>query len=178
MDMQERAAVALLYPEDRTIESVMVKNLTLPRQLGEMLLQHYTDRMKIWQMLQLGDMLSVGAELGQQVDLDRFDDDTYSEFYHMVNSQCVAIARDCRKSTKPGRPQAFDGVDQWEMAHIDYRRYLYDPRLKENGIWLYGEPGISERRPGNRPNTLMPLKWTTSRWKRRQRMARAAAARA
>ena len=67
MYTEERAAVAIAYPGGRTVESVMVENLTLPHQLGEMLVRHYTDRMKIWQLVQLGDILSVGAELGPQV---------------------------------------------------------------------------------------------------------------
>ena len=172
MYTEERAAVAIAYPGGRTVESVMVENLTLPHQLGEMLVRHYTDRMKIWQLVQLGDILSVGAELGPQVGLDGYSEENYAEFYLLVNLRCVAAARGAGAS-----PQEFGRQEQWEFEHVDCHRYLYNPRIGENGMWLYGEPGFSEKPGEFRTNTMMPLSWSTGRWKRRQRMAKAAAAR-
>ena len=179
MHTEERAAVALVHPGKGTVKSVMVENLTLPHQLGEMLVRHYTDRIKIWRLLQLGDMLSVGVELGTAGGPGTLQ---RGELCRVLPAGEPAVR--LRRPGQQGRrrtgtpPGVRRRVDQWEMGHVDCRRYLYDPRIGESGIWLYGEPGISEKRSGMRPNTMMPLEWIISRWKRWQRMARAAAARA
>lgn len=157
IDMQERASVGLTYPGVRTVDSIMVENLVLPHHLGETLERHYTERLKIWGLVQLGNLLSVGEDLGKQVDIRDWRVENYEEFYLTIKTQCISVARDTPLSTKGRGTQTFARREEWEMENVHCHRYLYNPRLGTDGMWLYGEPGFSER-PGLKhlPNTMMP----------------------
>lgn len=137
----------MAFPTGR-VSSIEVANFGAPAGLGRMLEAHYQDRMKILGLLGLGDMLSIGRELGSKRQVEIREMQVGSPgFLELVNRQCVAVHRD-RGVELGERTSSRDhaSVDEWQWNCRKRHRYLYDGRHGGTGSWLYAEP--TQGRPG------------------------------
>ena len=136
----EKASVAVIFP-DGEVTAVTVTNLGGPSELGTMLQEHYLDRMKILGLIGLGNLLSVGRELGTAQSLERMDSRLENRnFQELVTRQCVAVARDRNGDQEKGQTQEYSGLYQWASENAGRHRYAYDGSRGGTGIWLYGAP--------------------------------------
>lgn len=156
MDTVERASVAIVVSREQVL-GIAVSNFGSPLELGEMLRRDYTDRLKIWSLVQMGNMVSVGTELGQRVDLSKFDRTMENDdFRALVNRQCIARMRDRGEEPRQNRPVEYGSSMEWEWANAERHRYLYDPQYQGGG-WLYAGPRECRRAGPKRPEPLSDL---------------------
>ena len=162
MESVEKASVAIVVRREQIL-GVDVLNFGDPLALGAMLRRDYNDRLKIWSLIQLGNMMSIGEELGQQVDLESYNQTMKDErFRLLVNRQCIAKIRDRGDDPEKQGCREYRSTLAWGSANIDRHRYLYDPHYGKGG-WMYGEPGIYNKPGPERPVPLTDLDWGMER---------------
>jgi|TARA_B110000238_G_C15857759_1_gene323840 hypothetical protein len=82
---------------------------------GKILLESYTDAAKIAAMVELGDLSSLGAAIGNQVAFDSPMD--------VREGQCVAYGRD--RGETDVAAQTFDNIDEFVTHFADGVDYMY-----------------------------------------------------
>jgi hypothetical protein len=109
--------------DDRTISVIYCHFDGYPSGVGQTLLNFYSEKNKIRELLKLGDISSLGKEIGEKHDFDNYKD----------NDDCVnAYHRDRGEEWENVKPGIFESVDEFlEKCHEDYT-YLF-----KNGQWFY-----------------------------------------
>jgi len=92
---------------------------------GRLLYEHWQDPVKILQLMQLGDLSSLGKEIGRQ-----------QNFSNRNNDWCLAYGRDRNESDVGARN--FENFDQYTM-YGDFAEYNY---VFRNGRWLVAEENL------------------------------------
>lgn len=113
--------------DDGSIQAVYCHWNGHPRYNGQILQDHYTDRDKIMQLISLGDLSSLGAEIGTKHD---FDD--------RPENECTFYGRDRGEKRRVDR--YFDGADDYADNFQSDVEYLY---LFTDGGWIIHIPGIT-----------------------------------
>lgn len=96
---------------------------------GSILHQHYQDPAKIEQLIALGDLSSLGAEIGTKHDFD-----------NAPRGECNFYGRD--RGEKGTEARVFKSFDNY-MLHAQFEEYDY---IFSNGVWyvqVYGRPLVS-----------------------------------
>lgn len=113
--MGTRSTIA--YREGDKIRAVYCHWDGYPSYNGRILQDHYQEARKIGQLIQLGDLSSLGAELGEQHSFDdRIDAETLAE------TRCTFYARDRGESDVGARE--FDDIPSW-LDHYSWSDYAY-----------------------------------------------------
>jgi hypothetical protein len=101
--------------------------------VGHMLMKHYRDVVKIDALMALGDLSSLGTELGEKHPFSRHDAHISNEVYdELYGNMCVAYGRD-RGESEVGSKIYADVDDYAENALRDLGgEFLY---LYEDGFW-------------------------------------------
>jgi hypothetical protein len=105
--------------------------------VGLMLMKHYQDVAKIDALMELGDLSSLGADIGEKHPFSRYDafmsdaisEETYNELY---SNMCLSYARD--RGELETRSKTYANIDVYaENALRDFGgEFLY---LYEDGFW-------------------------------------------
>lgn len=94
---------------------------------GRILQNFYQEARKIGQLIELGDMSSLGAELGTKHPFDeRLDVDTYAE------TRCTFYGRD--RGEEDTGSNEFDTIQAW-LEHYDWSDYAYLWNGREWLVW-------------------------------------------
>ena len=153
----QEAAVAIYLPQG-TVQSIEVRNLGDSLQLGRILERNYQDRLKVWRMIQLGNLLSIGEEIGEAVNLDRFVRSMKDDAFRLlVNRQCIAEVRDAGEPDRNGGIRQYPSLKEWGRDYVNRHRYLYHHYWKGSS-WLYGKPGVDDASSPEPPVVTLPLK--------------------
>lgn len=78
--MATRSTIAML-DDNGHVRTVYCHWDGYPSNNGRILVEHYTNPVKITRLLELGDLSSLGAELGEQHDFDSRTSDSWCKFY-------------------------------------------------------------------------------------------------
>lgn len=95
---------------------------------GRILQEHYTDPAKVAQLMRLGDLSSLGAELGEPHDFASREHDTWCKSYHRDRGELL--------------------MDTQAREFIDYQTYLdsaqseeFNYILRSDGVWYVSHDG-------------------------------------
>jgi hypothetical protein len=110
--------------EDGSFDSIYCHWDGYPSNNGKILLDHYTDQAKIDQLLQLGDLSSLGPEIGEKHDFDK-----------PPEGQCNFYGRD--RGEKKVKKQHFRNAQALAgMLKDSWTEWVYVFRVKD-GKWYY-----------------------------------------
>lgn len=109
--MGTRSTIAIQMP-DGTILRIYCQFDGYLKGNGKILQEHYSTPDKLMELIQMGDMSSLGPTLAE------------CEFYH----------RDCNKSIKETEAEEYGSVAEW-MGNIDYVFHEYNYIMMKNGKW-------------------------------------------
>lgn len=143
--MGTRSRIAVEQP-DGTFTSIYVHWDGYPLHQAPILLDHYTDRAKAEQLMALGDLSSLGEQLGERHD---FDDRSHDDW-------CVAYGRDRGETgTEASTSKTLDEL--FTLTKECGGEYLY--LLRQDGVWYFAEGGVSFfGMPASKaPSVLKPL---------------------
>lgn len=121
--MSTRSNIAKLN-EDGTSTLIYCHSDGYPSYNGRILLEHYTTDQKVDELLALGDISSLGPEIGVKID---FND------WEAGRNQCRAYGRDRGETEVEARTISFTSE-----AHLCEQEYLY---LWKNGEWYFSDHG-------------------------------------
>ena len=132
--MGTRSTIA--YKEGNKIRSVYCHWDGYLSHNGHILQNFYQEARKIGQLIELGDMSSLGAQLGEQHD---FNESCNAET--LADTVCTFYGRD--RGEHGVEACEFDTVQDW-LAHYGWSEYAY---LWINGEWLFwqGERDAEEQ---------------------------------
>jgi hypothetical protein len=122
--MATRSTIAIEYANG-TVEQVYCHWDGYLSNNGKILITHYRDAFKLEQMIRLGDISSLGAEIGEKHDFDDRCDD------------CTFYGRD--RGEKDVGPKLFQSFEDYKANH-QYEEYEYIYR--NDGEWyvsIYGK---------------------------------------
>lgn len=144
--MSTRSRVGLFVRDgegNKTIRSVYVHSDGYPMGVGQMLLSHWTDAAKIAGLIALGDLSTLGEEVGEKHDFDwrseaQFKGEGFWPNFDAIRADprykmCLAYARD--RGERGVDPQTHASVEEFLLAVTNCGGeygYLFDP---ENGGW-------------------------------------------
>jgi hypothetical protein len=113
--MGTRSTIA--YKEGNTIRAVYCHWDGYTSHNGRILQNFYQEARKIGQLIELGDMSSLGAQLGEKHPFDeRVDADTYAD------TRCTFYGRDRGEDGVDAKE--FDTIQAW-LEHYDWSDYAY-----------------------------------------------------
>lgn len=121
--MSTRSNIAKLN-EDGTATLIYCHSDGYPSYNGSILLEHYTTDQKVDELLALGDISSLGPEIGVKID---FND------WEAGRNQCRAYGRDRGEKGTEAQRKDFDFAE-----HLCEQEYLY---LWKNGEWYFSDHG-------------------------------------
>jgi len=127
--MATRSTIALEY-EDGTVRQVYCHWDGYLSHNGQILLQHYTDKEKVENLIDLGDLSSLAEEIGEEHDMDslekRRDHEDWCKFYGRDRGEADTEAR------------VFDSFKDYKENH-QYEEFEYI--LRRDGLWWVSEYG-------------------------------------
>lgn len=127
--MGTRANIAISHP-DGTVTAIYTHWDGYPDHHGPILQEHYTDPVKIEQLIALGALSVFGPEIGEKHDFDsRSEKD---------KGWCKAYGRDRGEEETSAVTHA--SVDAW-LEHGEYYNYLW----RDGAWWLYLRGAIAAR---------------------------------
>lgn len=127
--MSTRACICIVSPVDGCVHGIYCHNDGYPSGVGKTLVKNYTDPTKVYDLLALGDLSILGAEIGEKHSFDRTRFDDY------YTDQCTAYHR--------------DGGDKWsDLFFASVAEAIADDRFsycyffyETPGEWLYSKHG-------------------------------------
>ena len=127
--MATRSAIAIKYGRD-TIKSVYCHWDGYPEHNGRILQEYWFTRILINQLIEMGDISSLGATIGKKVEFDATPEYVQNDFEMAIPYQCVFYNRDRGENTsfRTFETEA-EFVEHYDEAGIEYF-YLFD-----NGVW-------------------------------------------
>lgn len=115
--MSTRAAVGIQHP-DGSIQAIYVHSDGYLDGVGKALAQHYTEPAKVEQLVKLGDLSSLGAEIGEKHDFN-----THWETLE-PRDWCLAFGRD--RGEKGTEAHSFASIEELrEWAAQVWAEYIY-----------------------------------------------------
>lgn len=140
-----RANIAQIHP-DGTGRFVYL-HYGDPLEYGGILLEHYQTEAQIRELLQLGDLSSIGPTVGVRVD---FDTAVYPNAFHTI--QCLAYHRDGNDPWEHCQPrQLTGGLEQFRQDADEMSRWLY-AHTPDGWAACRGEP---DSRWGSIPDAVL-----------------------
>ena len=129
--MATRSAIGILH-SDETVIGIYCHYDGYPSHVGKVLFEHYGED-KLKELLSLGNLSSIGPEIGVSNDFE-FRDQNFCTFY----------GRD--RQDQNAQAKVFSSIREF-MSHYNWSDYyyLYDMRL---GTWLYAPSGRPFRELG------------------------------
>lgn len=124
--MSTRSTIALEYP-DGTVKSVYCHFDGYLDNNGDILLKHYTDPVKVDQLMRHGAMSSLGAEIGVKQDFD-----SHSSW----NNTCLFYGRDRGESDVDA--YCFDDYDDY-LNNNPSEEFNYI--MRNDGVWYVDRDG-------------------------------------
>ena len=129
--MATRSAIAIKHGRN-TIKSVSCHWDGYPEHNGRILQEYWFTPILINQLIEMGDMSSLGATIGKKVEFDATPEYIQNDFEMAISYQCVFYNRDRGENTSSGTFETeADFIEYYDEAGIEYF-YLVD-----NGVW-YG----------------------------------------
>ena len=139
--MATRSAIAIKHGRN-TIKSVYCHWDGYPEHNGRILQEYWFTPILINQLIEMGDMSSLGATIGKKVEFDATPEYIQNDFEMAISYQCVFYNRDRGENTSSGTFETeADFIEYYDEAGIDYF-YLFD-----NGVWYvrdYRDAGWKE----------------------------------
>ena len=127
--MATRSAIAIKHGRN-TIKSVYCHCDGYPEHNGRILQEYWFTPILINQLIEMGDMSSLGATIGKKVEFDATPEYIQNDFEMAISYQCVFYNRDRGENTSSGTFETeADFIEYYDEAGIDYF-YLFD-----NGVW-------------------------------------------
>ena len=127
--MATRSAIAIKHGRN-TIKSVSCHWDGYPEHNGRILQEYWFTPILINQLIEMGDMSSLGATIGKKVEFDATPEYIQNDFEMSISYQCVFYNRDRGENTSSGTFETeADFIEYYDEAGIDYF-YLFD-----NGVW-------------------------------------------
>lgn len=130
--MATRSTIAVEL-EDGTVQQIYCHWDGYLEHNGAILQQHYTDPAKVQQLISLGDLSSLGAEIGEQHEFSnphKYGTPEYSEWQEQQQGFCTFYARDRGETGVAAR--VFKSFADYKKNH-QYEEYEYI--LRSNGLW-------------------------------------------
>ena len=125
--MATRSRIGIEEEEGR-VRSIYCHYDGYPEGVGAVLSKHYQDADKVRQLMELGDLSILGAEIGEKQDFNK---------RNSVEDWCLAYGRDRQETATDSRE--FDSAFHWwadsSTSFVDYV-YLY-----RDGKWFYWATG-------------------------------------
>ena len=127
--MATRGRIGIRNADD-SVDSIYCHRDNYPEHNGRILVEHYTDEAKVRELIALGSLSSLGAEIGEKHPFDNphgYGTAEYTAWQQRYSKMCTAYARDRgEKDCEPTHTQSVQG-----MLNIDSgEEYWY--------IWHYG----------------------------------------
>lgn len=124
--MGTRARIAMQMPSG-AFRSIYTHWDGYPSHHGAILQEHYTDPKKVWELLSLGDLSVLGAEIGEKHGFDA-----------IVDNVCTAYGRDRgEKDTHPRISKTLEALNK--LTQECGGEFLY---VFKDGEWFVAEGGI------------------------------------
>ncbi len=104
---------------------------------GEILLNNYMDPFKLQKLIDLGDLSSLGPEIGEKHPFDnphKYGTDAYNEWQKDKQNVCTFYYRD--RGEEGTEARYFKDFADYEQNH-DYQEYEYI--LRTNGVWYVNQ---------------------------------------
>ena len=127
--MATRSAIAIKYGRN-TIKSVSCHWDGYPEHNGRILQEYWFTRILINQLIEMGDISSLGATIGKKVEFDATPEYIQNDFEMAISYQCVFYNRDRGENTsfRTFETEA-EFVEHYDDVGAEYF-YLFD-----NGVW-------------------------------------------
>ena len=127
--MATRSAIAIKHGRN-TIKSVSCHWDGYPEHNGRILQEYWFTRILINQLIEMGDISSLGATIGKKVEFDATPEYIQNDFEMAISYQCVFYNRDRGENTsfRTFKTEA-EFVEHYDESGIEYF-YLFD-----NGVW-------------------------------------------
>ena len=127
--MATRSAIAIKHGRD-TIKSVYCHWDGYPEHNGRILQEYWFTRILINQLIEMGDISSLGATIGEKVEFDATPEYIQNDFEMAISYQCVFYNRDRGENTsfRTFETEA-EFVEHYDDVGAEYF-YLFD-----NGVW-------------------------------------------
>ncbi len=127
--MATRSAIAIKHGRN-TIKSVSCHWDGYPEHNGRILQEYWYTSIIINQLIEMGDISSLGATIGKKVEFDATPEYIQNDFEMAISYQCVFYNRDRGENTSSGTFETeADFIEYYDEAGIEYF-YLFD-----NGVW-------------------------------------------
>ena len=127
--MATRSAIAIKHGRN-TIKSVSCHWDGYPEHNGRILQEYWFTRILINQLIEMGDISSLGATIGKKVEFDATPEYIQNDFEMAISYQCVFYNRDRGENTSSRTFETeTEFVEHYDEAGIEYY-YLFD-----NGVW-------------------------------------------
>lgn len=126
--MGTRSRIAVEDGESGAVRSIYCHWDGYPKHNGRILVDHYRDRAKVDQLMDLGDLSILGAEIGEKQDFDSRD---------RPGDWCLAFGRD-RGETGVDAVDDVDDEAVYARAQEGWEEYVY---LYRQGVWFVTEVG-------------------------------------
>ena len=125
--MSTRSSIAIKHGD--RIKSIYCHSDGYLEYNGRVLLEHYSDSVKVNKLIAMGDMSMLGREIGEKINFDgglSYDENNTAE-------QCRFYGRD--RGEEGVEFQSFDDEDSWIGFYGDCEYfYLYD-----HGVWYWSQ---------------------------------------
>ena len=127
--MATRSAIAIKHGRN-TIKSVSCHWDGYPEHNGRILQEYWYTPIIINQLIEMGDMSSLGATIGKKVEFDATPEYIQNDFEMAISYQCKFYNRDRDENTsfRTFETEA-EFIEHYDEAGIEYY-YLFD-----NGVW-------------------------------------------
>ena len=127
--MATRSAIAIKHGRN-TIKSVYCHWDGYPEHNGRILQEYWYTPIIINQLIEMGDISSLGATIGKKIEFDATPEYIQNDFEMAISYQCVFYNRDRGENTsfRTFETEA-EFVEHYDEAGIEYY-YLFD-----NGVW-------------------------------------------
>lgn len=136
--MATRSTIALEYA-DGTVDQVYCHWDGYLSHNGEILRKHYTDPFKVQQLMDLGDISSLGQDIGEKHDFSRLDSPLPADEYERLYGNMVTFYGRDRGETGTDRKR-FADFEDYKKNH-QYEEYEYI--LRKDGVWYVSPYGKS-----------------------------------
>lgn len=119
--MSTRSCIGIIDKETQEVTTIYVHFDGYPSGNGQILLDHYQDPEKVKQLIELGNLSSLGREIGEKVEFNGFFSDPEADH----SRQCLAYGRDRGEEDEGSRTESLQEYADEEDVWIEWT-YLFD----------------------------------------------------
>ena len=121
--MSTNATISLVN-DDKSVDQIYLHWDGYVEGAGKTLIENYTDAEKVRELIELGNLSSLGAEIGEKHDFDKRPDNV-----------CTAYRRD--RGERGTSAQRFHTYSEWKRGRREQYNYLFD-----NGEWFVSKSNL------------------------------------